>query len=682
MPKMTDEELVSLVDGEFEEALGSSGGEIADERARAWSYYLSEKLGNEEEGQSQVVTSDVADVVDGMMPSLLRIFTMAENLVDFDPVGLEDEEAAQQESDYVNHVFFKKNPAFMILFFWFFDALAQKNGVVKAWWDDSEETTTETYEGLSEEELEELLADDELGPVERDEREIETVVEGVTEQGVEQALEKATVHDVRFKRVRKRGVARAENVPPEEYRISSDSRSLDPSQARMVGHEREVTRTDLLEMGFDKKLVETLAAEEKSEDTEEKQARRNKTDDRNEGPHDKSEDRILLREAYIRVDVDGDGRSELRQVFTAQGKLLGNEPADRQPFHVICPHPLPHKHFGRATAEKVMDVQKVSTTVLRQTMDNLYHSNNPSHAVWEQGMSENTLDDLLTTQVGSIKRFSRPVGESYQTIAVPFTAGASFPMLEYWEKVKRDRTGISSDGEGLSPESLKNIQQSVLADALDMSKMKQEAVARIFAETGIKSLFLHIHELLQKHQQKAEVAKLRGKWVQVSPKAWKTRRDMTVNVGLGIGTRERNLLHLEAIWQRQKDILQAGGMGLMLKPRDLYNNCAELVRNANFKTPERFFTDPGDAEAPSQNDGQQQLLQLQAQVTQQQLQLEVQKLQTTREREALNHQREMAKLQVQRQADVEKLSVEMEKIANAITKLELEFGRDIPNSRV
>ena len=682
MPKMEDQELVNLVDGEFEEALGSPGGEIADERALAWSYFLSEPLGNEEEGQSSVVTSDVADVLDGVMPSYLRIFTMQENLLDFDPVGPEDEEAAQQESDYVNHVFFKQNEAFMLLYTWFFDALAQKNGIVKAWLDDSEETTTETYEGLSEEELEELLADEELEPFERDEREEETVVEQATLQGVEQVIQRATVHDVRFRRVRKRPRVKVDNVPPEEYRISSDSRSVNPSQARMVGHERDVTRSELLEMGFDKKLVDDLSADENTQDTQEKIARKNKADEHNEAPHDKSQDRIRLREAYIRVDFDGDGRSELRQVFTAQGKLLGNEEADRQPFHVICPQPLPHKHFGRSTAEKVMDVQKVSTTLLRQTLDNLYHSNNPSHAVWEQGMSENTLDDLLTTQVGSIKRFSRPVGESYQSLTVPFTANASFPMLEYFDKVKRDRTGISSDGEGLSPEALKNIQQSVLISALDLSKMKQEAVARIFAETGVKSLLLHIHELLQKHQQKAEIVKLRNKWVRVSPKAWKTRRDMTVNIGLGIGTREQNLLHINAIWERQKDIVQSGGLGLMLKPRDLYNNCAELVRNANFKTPERFFTDPGDAEAPSQNDGQQQLLQLQAQVTQQQLQLEVQKIQTTREREALNHQREMAKLQVQRQADVEKLSIEMEKIANAITKLELEFGRDIPNSRV
>src|SRR3546814_12450297 len=98
--------------------MGAPGGDIATERAKAWDFYLSKPLGNEIEGQSHVVTSDVSDVVDSIMPSLLRIFTTAGNLVSFDPVGPEDIETAEQESDYVNYVFFKQNPSFEILYTW------------------------------------------------------------------------------------------------------------------------------------------------------------------------------------------------------------------------------------------------------------------------------------------------------------------------------------------------------------------------------------------------------------------------------------------------------------------------------------------------------------------------------------------------------------------------------------
>src|SRR5690606_12850734 len=140
-------------------------------------------------------------------------------------------------------------------------------------------------------------------------------------------------------------------------------------------------------------IVDDLPAYGDPVATSEDLARRDKADELQDTPLDRSQDEILLREAYIKVDFDGDGRSELRQVFTAGGKVLSNEPVDRQAFHVICPQPLPHKHFGRATAEKVMDVQKVSTTLLRQMLDNLYHTNNPGHADWEQGIGENTRDD-------------------------------------------------------------------------------------------------------------------------------------------------------------------------------------------------------------------------------------------------------------------------------------------------
>lgn len=682
MAKMTDRELYALVDAEFMNAMGAPDGEISLDRAKALSYYMSEKMGNEIDGQSSVVTSDVADVVDGIMPSMLRLFTTSDNLMHFEAEGPEDEDKAAQESDYVNHVFFKKNNnSFLFLYTWFFDAFTQKNGIAKAWWDESEVITTENYEGLSEIELADLLDDEELEPIERAEREGETVVDG--------QIVPAIVHDVTFRRVSKRGQVRYDNVPPEEYRISADSRSLDPCKARMVGQEREITRSDLLAMGFDRKIVERLPAHTLIE-SEETRSRRDTIDEQEDyGTRDRSQDKILVREAYIMVDYDQDGRAELMQVFTAGNEVLSAEPVRRQPFHVICPQPLPHRHFGRATAERVMDVQQVSTTLLRQVLDNLYHTNNPSHAVWEQGISENTLDDLLTTRVGSIKRFARPVGESYAPITVPFTASATFPMLEYFEKVKRDRTGINSDSEGLSPDSLKNIQTSVMAQANDVSKMKIEATARIFAETGLKSLFLHIHELLLRHQRKADVVRLRGQWVEVSPSEWRTRMDMQVNIGLGISTKENSLLHLNAIWEKQTQMAQGGGLNLTVTPRNLFNTAAEIVRNANLKSPEMFFTDPGDAQAPPPSSEQEQLQMMQQQIEQRRQELDAarrqidqQRVEMDRERMILEHQREIMKLEEQKEQRADDLFVEMEKIRNKLTELELSTGVNVPGAAV
>lgn len=673
MAKLTDREVLSIVDDEFRSAMGTEGGEISKERADAWKYYLSKKLGNEVEGESQVVTSDVSDVIDGVMPSLLRLFTTAENLATFDPVGPEDRQLAAQESDIVSHVFFKENPSFLIMYNWFFDALVQKNGITKAYWDATEEVTSESYENLTDEELAILLDDPELEPVERLEKEIDGF----------------TYHDIQFRRVTKSGRVVVDNVPPEEYRISSDARSLDPSEARMVGHERDVTRDELIAMGFDPKVVDELPAEGDWQEGEEESQRHDRSDDDFRSTRDRSQDLIELRECYIKIDYDGDGRAELRQIMTAGNEVLLNETADRQPFHVISPQPLPHKHFGRGLADKTMDVQEVTTTLTRQVLNNLYHTNNPGHAIWEQGMGENTLDDLLTRRVGGYTRFSRPVNESYAPMTVPFTAAATFPMLEWFDKIKRDRTGIAADSEGLSPDALKNIQSTVMAQANDLSRMKIEAIARIFAETGIKSLFRHIHELLIKHQDKQKIVEIRGQFVPINPKEWRTRTNMTVNIGLGIGSRETNLLHLNAIWEKQAQMAQNGGMNLTVTPRNIYNTAAEIVKNANLKLPEMFFTDPGDQAAPPPPDEQRQLEMMQAQIQQRQQQLDAEKsqlnqakLQLDAERAQLQHERELAELERKIEADQDRYDIEMEKVSNELTKLELESGKDVPGSRV
>lgn len=678
--KLTDKEVLSFVDQEMESAIGYSGGETSKERALAWDYYLSKPMGNEVEGRSSVVTSDVSDVVDGMIPSLLRLFTTSDNLVNFDPTGPEDTDLAGQESDYVNYTFFKKNPnAFIILYTWMYDALIQKNGVTKAWFDESEVITTENYTNLTEEEVFKLLEDEELDPIERDEK-----IEVISTPNGDVSV---TLHDIKFQRVCTKGVIRVENVPPEEYRISADSRSIDPTEARMIGQEREITRTDLVAMGFDKDLVDSLPNSANSDDTEEKIARRD-IEEYQDGVTQRALELVLVREAYIKLDMTGNGKAELRQVITAGHKVLLNEPADRQPYHIISPQPLPHKHFGRATAEKVMDVQQVTTTLTRQILDNYYHTNNPGSAIDERAIGDNTLDDMLTTDIGRVVRVDGDPNTSIAPLVVPFVAGQAFTALEYYAKVSSNRTGVQADGDGLNPEQLKNIQQSVLTQANDLSRMKIEAVARIFAETGIKSLFLHIHELILKHQDRQEVINLRGEWIPVDPTSWKTRYDMTVNIGLGIGSKESKMMQLNQIWEKQQQGIQFG----ITKPANMFNTATEMANNAGFKDGNIFFSNPGDGDMP-QNDEQMKMQQQQMEMVQRQQQLDAQGLQLKEQKQQMDSQLDQMKLQQKAANDTatldeksqkrqDDLMVSIEKLQNDLKEMELKYEEEIPEYRV
>jgi hypothetical protein len=146
--KIDDEQLKTIIDHEIKNSLGF-GSELFNQRRKSIDYYYGDKFGNEVDGRSQVVSTDVSDVIEWMMPSLMRIFTSGDDIGRFDPHGPDDVEAATQETQYVNYVLNKDNNGFKILYEWFKDALMMKNGITKVWWDESEVDEREEYSGLN-----------------------------------------------------------------------------------------------------------------------------------------------------------------------------------------------------------------------------------------------------------------------------------------------------------------------------------------------------------------------------------------------------------------------------------------------------------------------------------------------------------------------------------------------------
>jgi len=156
MPKMKASDLKSLIAAEKADALAAiSAAKLAEERADAMDYYLGDMSKDmpAQDGRSRAVSTDVADTIEGLMPSLMDIFAGSDEVVRFEPVGPEDEEAAQQETDYVNHVFMQQNPGFMALYSFIKDALLSKVGIVKVWWEETEQEERETYYDLTDDQF-------------------------------------------------------------------------------------------------------------------------------------------------------------------------------------------------------------------------------------------------------------------------------------------------------------------------------------------------------------------------------------------------------------------------------------------------------------------------------------------------------------------------------------------------
>jgi len=590
----SEKDILAVVSREIHNASGFIGGELVARRKKSLEYYLGMPLGNEQEGRSQVVSNDVLDTVESLMPSLMRIFTAGDNVFNCEGTGPEDDEMARQCSDYLNYIFYKENNGFLSLYSAFKDALIQKNGILKVYWDDSAKTEREEYVRLTDDEFNDLVANPEVKVKNHTEYE-----EPITDdQGKE--LDKVTLHDVVIYRTKLYGQVRIEPVPPEEFLISR--RSKDINSASFVCHRTTKTRSELVEMGYDKDLVEGLPSGDADFFSEDKFVRHQDVDfSHGLTDGDKSTNDILIYECYIRMDVNEDGKSELLKITTAgtaASKMLDMVEVDTFPFISITPVIMPHRFHGRSISELVEDIQLIKSTVMRQMLDNMYLTNNNRVAIQDGQVS---MDDLLTNRPGGIVRTKQPPQNVMMPIpAQPITEQAT-TMLGYLDSVKETRTGITRQSQGLDSNTL-NKTATGQNQILTQSQMRMELIARIFAETGIKDLALKIFELVCKYQQKEKIVRIRGKYIPMRPYEWKDRVNVTVQVGLGTGSKEQQLILLNAILERQMQAinLQQNVHGPMVNLRNIYNSLKKLIENAGLNGIEPFFMDPdvGAAQMP------------------------------------------------------------------------------------
>ena len=434
--KMTEDELVSQLNSEIQGATGYANTELSNQREDAMKYYLGEPFGNEIDGRSEIVTTDVRDTVEYIMPSLMRIFTTHNNIAEFEPQGPEDVQMAEQATSYVNYVFNKQNNGFKVLYDAFKDALISKTGVVKHYWEQKEEITTETYTNLTEIEYQSILTKDEFEVIEHTENIIQKEV--VDDFG-NLISPKVVEHDVKAKCYKNYGQVKVLSVPPEEFLVSRRAASLE--DADFVCHRVKKSISELIQEGYDPSLLHDLPGYNQSEaELNEERLARFSYDDDSVPPQEGqgANKKVYIDECYIRIDFDGDGIAELRKITKGGNYILDNEEIDMIPFSAICPLPIPHKFYGMSIADTVKDIQLIKSTIVRNLLDNMYLTNNARYAVMA-GQVE--LDDLLTSRPGGIVRMRAP--GAVQPLPTPQMQPFAFEMVKYLDSVREERSGVS-----------------------------------------------------------------------------------------------------------------------------------------------------------------------------------------------------------------------------------------------
>ena len=599
MAKISDTELQSIINGEISNSLGFLGGNLSSQRKKSLEYYLGEKLGTEIDGRSQVVSTDVADTIETILPNLLRIFTASDNVVRCEPVKAEDVALAEQATNYINYIFNKDNPGFSILYTWFKDALLEKNGIIKVFWDESKKVEQGTYKNLNDDEYQLLVNDPNVEFVETEEFEdekakeqLQQVKEMAAAQGQEIETPVPMLHNCVIKRTNAFGKVKVENVPPEEFLISRSAKSIE--DANFVAHKVARTRSELIEMGFDPEVVDSLPATQNVLHSTEKLTRFGDIDE-NPFKHstDKSTEQIELYECYIKIDYDGDGVAELRKVCVGGNSsytILENVSVDSNPFCSLTPIPMPHRFYGRSVSELVEDIQLVKSTVMRQLLDNMYLTNNNRVAIMD-GMVN--LDDLLTSRPGGVVRTKQPPSQVMMPMQSQTISQQAFPLLEYLDTVRETRTGVTRYAQGLDADSL-NKTATGINTLMTQTQMRMELIARIFSETGVKDLFSKIFELTVKYQDKERIIQLNNQFVSVRPTEWKDKYNISIIVGLGSGSKEQQLVILNNILERQVQAfqLQGGQEYPMVTLKNFYNTLSKMIENAGLKNVENYFVNP------------------------------------------------------------------------------------------
>jgi len=586
--KLQDMEIIARVEAEENIAYGVNDSALSNDRASAIDYYLGQPFGNEEEGRSQVISYDVQDTIEAALPQLLKVFVAGDKVVQFDPKGPEDQDAAEQETDYINHVVMEKNEGFKIFYVWFKDALLSKNGYVKVYAEEEEEVEEYEYKGLTDAQLQMLASDENTEVLEHTPYADPSVnMDALYQQAMANGVDPATViqpmlHDVKLKVTEKKTEINIENVAPENMMVSVEVSGPNLEDARFVQHREVMQLSDIAET-FNKPLeyIKGIMSDLRDTFEEESNAR-----DIYDEEYDRAieSDEALVKDTYIKLD------GERHRVVILGNTILYKEKTECVPFACITPMIMPHRHIGRSYADLTMDIQLIKSTLIRGQLDNMYLANNGRYAISDRV----NLDDMLTSRPGGIVRVEGDPGSGIMPLSHPPLPASSFTMVEYMDSMKEKRTGVTAYNQGLDANTLNKTATGV-QQIMNASQQRIELVARTFAETGVKELFKLVHRLVRTTLTKPDIVRMRNKWVEVDPREWEDRKDLSISVGLGAGNKDQQLTHLMSILQMQKEAIQIG----ITSPDKIYNALAKLTQNAGFKNPEEFWTNPANNPPPA-----------------------------------------------------------------------------------
>jgi hypothetical protein len=533
------------------------------------------------------------DSVEWAMPALIRMFTQ-DDAIRFEADSPEEEQAAEDASAYVGHLFYRMNEGFTVLHDAIKSALIQKLGWIKVYCDESEDRKAEHYAGLSQQEVDSLKQDDEI------------TVTKVTQDGQimgdpsmqpppqpgqppQSPAMEPTFAVVAERKTTKRKIV-CEAIPPEEIRISREERDI--RRPRYIAHEREMSVSDLLGMGIPQDAIDEATASATVDLLTEKYDRHAFYDSpgfTRGDLGDESQRPVVITEAYLSVDFDGDGIAEYRKVVKVGRYIHENEEVDDHNLACLRPLRMPHQIAGLSFYDLTEDLQRIQTALTRQMLDNAYLANNPQKVVIEGQVN---FDDLLNPRIGGIIRAKSL--EAVRTESTQFIGPQALALMQHFTQVQETRTGVTEMNSALNSDALakSNIGSQGIQQLVGAGQQRLELVARSLADDLKRVWYLLLKHAIQYTDRQTQM-KISGHWMQIDPSAWRNDYRMTVSVGVGHAGKQEKVAHFQMIAQAQQELMPLGGV----TSENAYNTAADFIKLLGFE-PDRYVSQPGPPQPP------------------------------------------------------------------------------------
>jgi len=670
MPKMSDSELLALVNEAEKDAVRYSSEFMADNEDSLMRYN-GEPYGDEQEGQSQVVTSDVSDTVESDMPSLVRVFLGSKDIMTFEPATSSeaDKVEAEQKTKYINWLVRNQPTSFKVLHDWIKDAEIQKMGVVKFGYEEVERTEIDEWDGMSEEELD--LVNTQLHIQSNKGIKVEYVEQDDNEDGTKYIKVRQTFVDKRFF---------VRGVPTEDFIISRNA--VDEDDAEIIGDTALVTRGELVAAGYDESVVRMLPSVNDRDEVSTMKAIRY----RDQGSDKNSEDirhwasqLVQVFYLYVKVDYDNDGIAERRYIVKAGNVILENEQHSMVPYAINSAILMPHSAIGRGRGDIAKTHQRVSTVLTRNILNNVYNVANGRVVVNDD---ETNIDDLLTVRPNGIVRTEGDPTRAVFQLQTPYIGDQALQVIQYWDSLKAQSTGNQLANQGLDADRFGEESATRFQGMEKSGAAKVELVTRVMAETGFKKLFDGMAWYVSRYQVEDLEIMILGQPMVIEPLKWVSHNNITSNVGLAAGDDETMLQNMGQLFQIMQQLKATGST--VTDDKKVYNVMVKILGSMGVSRVSDFANDPEIHEQVLMAENAQMKVMLQQLQGQQNPLAEAERVK--REGDIAIAQGKLAlegaKLQeTQRQFDAKELAEANQTIADLefkYSELEAKFNTDIP----